>query len=278
MTVYIEYAIIDNLVIDYLLLKASLKLLRLKISRLRLIAAALVGTVFAVIFPLFKVTGAVAIILKIFLGEIMVLIAADHKSIFGFIKNFILFCILTFVSGGAIYGLCYIFNFDFSVADGVLQLSTQADICFGAIIIVVYLILKSAVYIFSASKRANDAAQFERTVSVFDGGETVRLSAIVDTGNRLYDGKSGKPVSIMCKTAADKLILNGTFKLKEAHYTEYSTIKGRGKILVFEIDRLVIYCGESRNIIDNAMIGVSPTPVADGADIILHYGLLAGEV
>ena len=276
MTVYIEYAILDNLVFDYLLLKAAMKTGRIKFTEFRLVLSALTGTFFALVFPLANITGVLGAILKIMVGEVMVFTAGKYRSVSGFIKAFALFASYTFTVGGAMTGVCYLLGLRFDAETGLALLSDASDVSFGAIVLSGYLFAKLAFLIFGGAGKSADIARFSRTVSLNDGNGNVLLGGIIDTGNRLYDRRTGKPVSVLNKAVADKLILGGVLKMRGAHYLPYSTIHGRGKILVFEIDRLVIYCGDKRNIIDNAMIGVSPENALGETDVILHAGLING--
>ena len=276
MTVYIEYAVIDNLVFDYLLLKVAMKTGRVKFIEIQLAAAAAVGTFFALFFPLMNVGGAAGFIFKIIAGEIMVLAAGKYKDVYSYVRTFLFFLLYTFAVGGAMVGTCYLLGLKFDSEAGLAMFSGAGDIAFGVIVFSGYCFSELAFILFGKARKTYDSGGFLREITVSDGGEGVMLEGIVDTGNSLYDNRTGKPVSVMSRSVADKLILGGVFKMKGAHYVPYSTVKGRGKILVFEIERLVIYCGENRNIIDNAMIGVSPEGEGFQTDVILHAGLLTG--
>ena len=52
MTVYIEYAILDNFVIDWILLKATLSLTGRTAKKGRLFICSFIGAIFALITPL----------------------------------------------------------------------------------------------------------------------------------------------------------------------------------------------------------------------------------
>ncbi|MBQ9481308.1 MAG: sigma-E processing peptidase SpoIIGA [Clostridia bacterium] len=278
MAVYIEYAVIDNLVLDYLLLKGAMKTARIKFTEFQLIAAAILGTLFALFFPLMNVGGLVAFLLKMIVGEIITLVAGRYNDIYGFVRAFLYFLLYTFAAGGAMIGVCFLLGLKFDSDAGFSILSAAGDVAFGFIILSGYLFAKLVGVLFGNARKTADIGGFLREVSVFDGSGSVRLDGMIDTGNTLYDGKTGKPVSVISKEVADRLILGGTFRMKGAHYISYGTLKGKGRILVFEIERMVIYCGEDRNIIDNAMIGVSPDNAAMRCDVILHSGLLTGGV
>ncbi len=278
MTVYIEYVIIDNLVIDYILLMASLKTWGIKYSKIKVILSAVIGAIFAVFMPFFNIDSALLFIIKILLGEFMVFIAGSYKTITAFFKTFIIFLIYTFALGGGMIAVCFMLGADFSTKHGLSALSTITKLPIGLTILLSIIGVKVISFAISGAKYKKALENYEREISITDGKSTVKLRAIFDTGNTLKDEKTGKPVSIIDKKTADKLILNGVFTLRNSHYTPYSTIGGKGKILVFEIDRLLIYYGEDRNIIDNAIIGISPMAIKENTDVILNAGLITGGV
>ncbi|MBO7377814.1 MAG: sigma-E processing peptidase SpoIIGA [Clostridia bacterium] len=274
MKVYIEYAIIDNLVMDYLLLKAALKTARVDFKEIGLIFASALGTAFAVAFPLLGLGGIIGGVLKLIAGEAMVFAAAKYGGVEKYAFALALFLAYTFAAGGCMLGACYVFGVEFSAGGGLEILSGAYEISFGLIVLSGYLVSKLLYILFSGAVRKADAFPFERQAVLFDGDDTAKLSALIDSGNRLYDKRTGKPVSVLSRAVADDLMERGFFKMRGAHYQKYTTIEGGGKILVFQIDKLVIYCGEKRNIIDNAMIGVSPAGGYGETDLILHAALV----
>ena len=272
MKVYIEYAIIDNLVMDYLLLKAALKTARTDFKETRIILASILGTAFAVAFPLMNVNGVLGGVMKLLAGEVMVFAAMRSGGIEKYALSLAFFLAYTFAAGGCMIGACRLFGVDLSSGGGLEMLSGACEISFGVIILSGYLVVKLFYLLFSGAVKRRDGMPFERQAVLFDGGEAAKLSAFIDSGNRLYDRRTGKPVSVLSRAAADELMERGFFRMRGAHYENFTTIEGGGKILVFQIDKLVIYCGEKRNIIDNAMIGVSPAG-GGKTDLILHAAL-----
>jgi len=273
MAVYIEYVIIDNLVIDFLLLTLSTRVCRVSTNRLKILFGACLGTAFAVAFPLINIHGALLFLLKIMVGELMVFVSARFKSPTEFLKTFVVFLVLTFSSGGALIGVCFLINGGFCEINGTFSFSILQNLPLGAIVFGVSACL-FAVYktVFYFRKKA-DVTCFEREVLLFDNGKSVRLLALLDSGNCLYDKRSGKPISVIGKGVANKLIDSGALLLRACHYVRCASVSGEGKMLVFEIDRLVIYFDGKRNIIDNAMIGISPSGDLNGVDLLLHSAL-----
>lgn len=273
MTVYVEYVIIDNLAIDWLLLWAAARTCRCYKNWYRTALGAAFGTAFAVFMPFLDLPNALLFIIKIMVGEVMVLLSASFKTAGGFIATFLTFLAYTFCAGGAMIGICYMLGADFSTEEGLAALSRITNINIGIVLIGVILTVSLLVTLFGGAKRREDFDSFTRKIEIVDGGGKAELAGLIDTGNSLYDNRSGKPVSVMGKDVAERLFGEGKLRMHGAHYVRCSTVHGSGKILVFEIEKMMIYCGKKRHIINNAMMGISSDSLQDGTDVILHAGL-----
>ena len=113
MTVYIEYVIIENLVIDFFMLKATFLLKGKKQKSFRLFLCALLGAGIALVYPLIEVSPIILTAIKIASGLLIILLANEYKTWKAFYVNALVFFSLTFLTGGAIIGLCSIFNVDY---------------------------------------------------------------------------------------------------------------------------------------------------------------------
>ena len=74
MEIYIEYVLIDNFVINYLILLLVKKTMKLKTSIFRMVLSSGIGTIVAVLMPLFSVSNWLFILIKLLLGVSMILI------------------------------------------------------------------------------------------------------------------------------------------------------------------------------------------------------------
>ena len=109
MTVYIEYAFLENFLLDGALLWLASKGARTPITKGRWLLAALIGGIFAILYPLLRLTPFLGILLKISVGMLLCLFAVGRlygKKAWGKYTLFAaLFFVLSFFFGGAIGGI-----------------------------------------------------------------------------------------------------------------------------------------------------------------------------
>ena len=101
MEVYIEYVITDNFIIDYFLLSLALKYSKAQVNRKRIAFSAAIGTIVAVLMPIFNASAALKFFIKVALAFVMIIAAAKPKSGRGYFLSLCLFLIFTVIFGGA---------------------------------------------------------------------------------------------------------------------------------------------------------------------------------
>lgn len=225
MSVYIELVIFNNLFLDLMLLYATSSLRRRKFAVLRAIFSALLGTVCATAYPLLPQVAQICI--KIALAPIMCLIAirCDGKNIKykigDCIGSILIFVLLTFFTGGIIYGLSYALNVDLKsyAVPGLMAIAAIAMILCAKLV---------------AHKRSTSAeATCVTTVSV--GGRSADVKALCDSGNLLVDEVSGLPVVILSQDIEDKL---GARKL--TGFINVNTVGGEDSLALVALDSVSV--------------------------------------
>lgn len=115
MTVYIEYALVENLLIDGMLLYLSLRALKANFKWKKLCFSALCGAVFAVVFPLLSLPVFLAYLLKFAVGFLLCLLAfpriKNKNDVGRYALTCALFFFLSFSFAGAIFALYNGFSF-----------------------------------------------------------------------------------------------------------------------------------------------------------------------
>jgi stage II sporulation protein GA (sporulation sigma-E factor processing peptidase) len=268
-TVYLEYAIIDNLVINALLLYLTAKTIKQKPPGLRIFFAAVAGTFFALIMPLIQITGtggAVAMVaIKLFVGAMMVFIV-QNQSAARYILFFTLFITYTFALGGAVYGVLYSFT---SARGSFLYFTGSASVpigVFAAAAILFLWVLSKLVKFLNLRHSINN--YLRDTVITYQDNK-FKITSYLDTGNRLVDPISQSPVIIITMSlflkmfpdiSIDRIFLNKLCKegIKDGHYISFSTVdKSDGKMFVFAPSLVEIIDKKNTVRHENVRLGVS---------------------
>ncbi|MCL2177146.1 MAG: sigma-E processing peptidase SpoIIGA [Firmicutes bacterium] len=306
MDVYIELAFIDNFLLNGVLLFATLKILREQISFARVVVASAVGAIVAIMFPLLSQSGfltsnTVAFILKLFLGFLLILIAHNFKTPKKYLLGYCLFVSATFLLGGMLIGFFFMLGVDYTTTDFLQNTSPFP---------VITVALAAAYYIFLMVKllkhltKQKSINPFIRQVDVYlddphaKGQNTLgknttseyytkplKLKALIDSGNRLYDTHSNFPVVVMPLNTAKKLFpinpltyLNNNTDAKEKYKVRSLNIKSvnaTSTMTLFKPKKIVIYNNGIKNTIYNVFVGLS---TSDFSDVVNYQMLLHPEL
>ena len=110
MTVYIEYALIENFFYDFTLLVCAYALAKAKIAWGRVCLSALIGSAFALVYPLLGLPWFLSTLLKISVGFLLVYIGISKKehSRYGLSAFFFFVCAFAFAGGVYAFGRAYL--------------------------------------------------------------------------------------------------------------------------------------------------------------------------
>lgn len=264
MEVYIELAIIDNLLINGMILFLTSFSLRHKIRFWRLFLSAFLGMLLAVLLPLLTLNTVSLFIIKLCLGNIMCLVMNKKLTIREYFLYYLMFLTFTFVLGG----FCFFINF---LVGGTMEhfpIPTSIIVLF--MFLYIFFLIKAIIAFYSKKKMQG----FIYNVKIIEGDKKLTLKAYLDSGNTLVDEQ--KPVIIINPRVFDKLYKTKFhevlfFKkfegLKNPHFMEYNTISGKGKILVFDVDNFEI--PDKHFSTKDISLGVSLRPFSKDFDAIM---------
>lgn len=259
MEIYIESVIFDNFVIDFLLLSISSKMIRIKPKLYLTILSSLLGAVISLISPL--VSGIFLIFSKILCALIMVILINPRAKFKEFVLTLLCFLISTAIFGGMCIIFASLFNVEYLTNNGAISLKNIPMGLIVLLLILIYFILKNVINAFYQQKKLE---KFLYQVQLNYGTNKVKISGFLDTGNRLMDIQTNKPIILINFETAVKLenslkltdlLLEkiDNIKLKNIHQISVKSIANSSKIFVFEIDNILI---DNKNI-QNAMLGIS---------------------
>jgi len=261
MTIWIEYAIVDNLVINSLLLLFVFRTIKQAPSKLKIFASASFGTVAALVMPLLVYTGVIAILIKLFIGAVMVFIV-QNKNLIRFALLYLLFFAYTFAFGGAIYGIMFMFD---STAG-----SFNANISVGGLLViglVTWKLLSLCVTFLNLRQSVNN---YLRDIVIYYKDEKFSVTSYLDTGNRLVDPVSQAPVVIISlslflkmfpEVSVDRIFLHklASVGINDGRYISFSTVESKdSKMFTFTPQRFEIAEDKHKfKSCDNVRLGVS---------------------
>ncbi len=268
---YIEFVIADNFLLTFLAGAAAARLCHKRENVFRLMIASTVGTVFAVFYPYMRVGAAANLAIKGALGVVlcMILYFKTRRPI----TSSLLFLGCTFAFGGASYALGLII---YSSASGASEFSMKYPLFLtlgtGA---AVYMCVKYAAKKLVVA-RARAPYEFGTEIEIF--GEKLTFDAFLDTGNSVFDEKSGLPVVITdCARFTSKLGESGAREflknIDRFRSLEIVTAAGRAKAYILKPTAVTVYSdGHGHKI--NAMLGI----VGGGKFCAAHEMLLGPAI
>lgn len=271
MSAYIEYVIVDNYVMTYLISQLTAGIMRIRLNRLRIHAACVVGTVCAVFYPFVR---------SVFWTMIFKLAVYAVLSIILFVRKpkWIL-CSLTFLAVTAgMGGVIIMIGLATSETEIGMSLTLGELPLFVLILppLVFYKIFK-----FAAVKinRRRDSAAYEYSFGFRYHGETINANGYLDTGNKLYDKKTGLPVVLI---SLDKIItsltaqeINDISECGGKNKLKFFTPAGSGEIKLIKPDNFRLYLRNGKNIFIDVMLGIVPGKIRGGYDAILSPAVIA---
>ena len=260
MWVYVELALLENFCMDFTLLYCAKSVAKNSAGWKRISLASALGACFAVVFPLFKLHAALAVILKILAGLVICLIAGRYKSFKGYVKLTAAFFIFSALLAGALIGIFSLVGISYAQGGGYILSSVPIGIpLFGALLLVIAArVIKN---------KFSKGGKKEVACKICLGQAEVSLTGFFDSGNKVYH--KGAPVSVIPQSTAKKLIdLDGIIDGVKIH-----TVAGSKTIKVFTADRLDIDFGDEVKIFKGIKIGVSIAPINCA---VLHPDILEG--
>lgn len=203
--IYGDVLFLFNFSIDFLVLLLVGCFLSLRRRLLRLLPAALLGGAYAVLILLPDLSPAVSITLNILMAILMCVIAYAPLGGGTFLKTVVLFYAVSVLLGGAVQALCNLLAAFFGTGglESTVSGSDKAEI------FMLYAVI-SGVVIFLAGRILSRNAGLENIMlQIEEGGKTITLNALLDSGNFLRDPASGRPVILVRQKNIESFLPSG---------------------------------------------------------------------
>ncbi|MCX4313457.1 MAG: sigma-E processing peptidase SpoIIGA [Clostridia bacterium] len=250
---YIEFVILDNFLLTYLAGTSAARLCHCKPCVWRMLAASAVGTAVAVFYPFMRINGWAMFAVKATLWAVLsaVMYAGTPRAL----TKGMAFLGCTFMFGGASYALGLIIYAEPSKAAAFTRKYP------------LFITLGTAAAVYCSVRRAVKRLRVPRARAPYEYGTQVEIfgakldfHAFLDTGNCVFDGKTGLPVVIVgASDFAQKLdgaaAVEFAKKLPELRTMTVRTPSGESEIFILQPSRITVYSDRRGHTI-NAMVGL----------------------
>ncbi len=273
---YGDVILLENLFMNYIILWSTAKALKLNYSKLKLVLASLIGAVYALLsyFPSLKYMN--SFYMKLLLSLLIVVIAYTPAYIKEFAKYTGVFYLVSFIFGGAAFGLYYFISGLKSTINGVTYISHFPVKTLLIAILIAYLIVK---YCWDYIQYKVSRERVFTELCIHMSSKAINIKALVDTGNSLTDPISKTPVIIAEYCAISELLPIELQSLFEQHresnlnlissimastdwVTRFRVIpfkslgKENGMLIGFKPDEVYLIENSKRLLIKSAIIGI----------------------
>ncbi len=260
--VYLDVVFVIQLVLDYCILKLTAEVMRLKTSQIRILLSSLLGAVGCCIMLLpmgingkFKIFTTV-----IFFGSLMTIIAFRVRGIRQYISLFLMITSSGFLLGGAARWCMNFMGHKFSLPISILVIAAVCRI----------LIWGLQQY----RKQHSPFMPVTLRIRNADGGlDKITVVALVDTGNRLAEPLTGKPVCIISEGIVSIL------QSQEYRITYHALGNDDGHMKAHRIEEMIIHTKEGDVSAKDVMLALYPGKISkkDAYHMILHPAYLKEE-
>jgi len=256
MKIYLDLVFFINFTFDFLLLLTVNIILKRNIKLIRILFGSLIGALS--IFLLFiKLNSFTLFLFKLVISIFMIKTTFGIKDKEYFFKNTLYLYFVSIILGGFMYFL----NMQFSYKNiGIVFFYN------GFSINLVLLFIISPIILYFYIKQVKELKiqnSYHYLVEFTYGRRKYKYNAYLDTGNKLYDPYTHKPIIILY----DKRI-----NINNPIYIPYSTVESSGILKAFKINKIIV---DGKVMNKKVIIALSNKPFnIDGVDMLLHKDYL----
>ncbi len=257
MTVYADVLICINLIIDYFIISLTSKLLKTDCSFGRQILGAVAGAVCS-LFILLPYNGIItAFLIVLFTSVSVVLVAYGIGGIAIFLRRVSCFYVISFAFSGAMFAVWYFVKPEgLLVRNGIVYYNLSSMVLVISAIFTYCLIL-----LISRFLKRGSVTTCKLRIDTYSS--SVELTALVDSGNRLKEPFSEKPVLLL--DPKYEYILDGTDF--PARVIPFNTVSGEGTILGVRPKAVYLLENKGREKLD-VYVAISPKALGEFGAIV----------
>ena len=283
MTVYADVLLVINLFVNYVLLMCASMIMKRKSQPLRILLGASVGALYGLIIFVPSLPKAAELLIRLAATALIVLATFGYKNIRYFLRCFFMFFAVSLGFGGIMLVLWV------TVAPVGMVYNNGAvyfdiDLVVLAVSTVISFAVISMISHFTARTAPRESVAL---VSVGVGENSIRATALIDTGNSLCEVFSGYPVALGEYSTLEKILpaavsdyLAGRDIPPSADFrvVMHKTVSGTGILPVFRPDYIEVRTASRTVRTDKAYIAVTKNNLSRGEyTMLLNPEIINGE-
>ena len=260
MVIYLDLIFLINFFFDFLLLLTINIALKRYSKITKILMGAFIGSISLIsLFINFK--AFMLSLFKIILGLIMCLVSFGYKNFKYTLYNIIYLYMTSIILGGFLYYL----KIEFSYERNNLVFYYHG-LAFNYLILIIIAPLILYVFIKSIKVLKEVKNYYYELQIVFNNNFNLHITGFLDTGNKLRDPITSKPIILI-----NKKIIKGKINIRSPMYVPYNTIKGHELLECIKPKKIIINNQE----LNNYLIGLVNNNIRlNGIDCLLNYQIL----
>ncbi len=254
MKVYVDLVILLNFYLDFLLLVTTSIVLKRNITLKRILLGTIIGSI-SILFLFYSISSILLFFFKLFIAIIMIISVFGYKDLKYTLNNLGYFYMISVILGGFLYYL----NLEFSYTHiGLIFINK------GISINAVFLILISPIILYIYYKQVK---KFKTSYNLiyeveigFKSKEKLILKGFLDTGNKLKDPITNKPIILIQKGLVKE-------NKEKIYYVPFHSLGNHNLLKCFKPEFIKI----ENKTYKNYLLGISDKKFnMDGVDCILN--------
>lgn len=267
-TLYLDIYFLVNSAVNYLLLSLVRKILRLSAAQWRLVSAAACGALWACLLVFYPIrpAWAEALVTWILIGGLMILIAFGKAELPEFAKKTGVLWGVSAAAGGFLEGVGKSIPSASYLTGGLLPGRWSAVSLLCGMTAAYYGISACACVIWEQRRKQKD--YYEVILSY--RGKNITVTALLDSGNQLYEPYGHQPVHVITYAALSRLC----DRVSQVIYIPFQAVgTKRGMLAGIQIDEMDIrQGGKSVGVIKKPWLAISKEPLSSNQkyEMLLH--------
>ncbi|TYR82831.1 sigma-E processing peptidase SpoIIGA [Priestia megaterium] len=218
MPIYLDLIWLLNFGLDAILLMLCATVLKRKYKWWRLCIGAFIGSL--IVLLMFTPFSNVMLhpVIKILFSIFMVLVTFGYKRLRFFLENVLTFYFATFVVGGGLLGVHFLFDDQYLVVNQMVDTQSPQ---FGDPISWLFVCIGFPLLVYFSKARVDDLRMKNITfdqlvdVTILINNQTIEVRGLIDSGNQLVDPLTKTPVMIVTAQSVEQILPSSLLELSK---------------------------------------------------------------